>query len=329
MLETARILGVSQTFALGKYGPRADAALAEAEQMVEDYRMACTEVAAQVRTAWADYYAALREKEVHNKHLDLMKALVDIAETKYTNGKVSQQDVLEGQTGTSMLHVSLADSGAAAEAAKAALVELTGAEPPAPTVTATPLEMTLDAVVAQAMANRPDVRGAEAAIRRAASMQALAARERTIPDVTLQLEYLQMPSEDDAWAATLGVNIPWFSSKRGAEERAAGHELDAARRSREAVERAVRREVTAAWHRLKAALRTHDSFTKDLVPRAEQTLEVARSNYEKERVDFLRFLRSEQELRTMELEAARALARVETAWAELERAAGADLRSKP
>ncbi len=324
--DPVRSAGLSQTFALGKLGPRSDIALAEAGKEVEEYRRAVNDIAAEVRRAWADYAIALKEREIHNRHAELMKAFIDVAETKYSNGKVSQQDVLEGRSGAAMIHVSLTETSSNLEAARALIVELTGLEPPAPVLHPKALTIPLDRVLEIAAASRPELRRAQREIARAEAAQTLASRERWIPDITAEVEYLQMPSEDDAFAATLGFNLPWFSPARKAAETAAARELDAAKLGLEAERRSVTREVTAAWHKLKSALASYETFTKDLVPRGEQTLEVARTNYEKDRVDFLRFLKAEQDLRTVELEAARAAARVELAWADLERATGADLR---
>ncbi len=321
--------GLSQAIPLFKQGLRQEAAVADARRAFEDWRRAAAEVAAEVRKVSAEYFAALREEEIHTQHVELMRTFVSVAETKYAAGKVSQQDVLEGRSGTTMLHVALSETSSKLEEARAALRDLTGrdAPPPSPARRGTP--PTREEVATRALSNHPLLAAARQGVRRAEAALRLAERERWAPDLSADLMVMQMPDEPDAWGGTLGFTLPWFSPKRRAEAEAAGRELEAERRGLEAAERSVHREVRSSYARLTAALRSRALFEEDLLPRARQTLEVARSNYEKEKIDFLRFLEAEQELRRVELEAAQAEARAEAAWAELDRAAGTMIGGAP
>ncbi len=319
-------VGVSQSFPLGKLGLRADVAAADARRAHADWRRAVNDVSADARKALADWRLALREKEIHDRHAEIMKSFIAVAETKYTTGKVSQQDVLEGQSGASMIHVSLSDTASRIEEARVAVRELTGRDPELPPLPHRTLARSLDELTAIAETSRPELRAAEQAVARATAARDLASRERWWPDVTAELMYMQEPGEPDGYAATLGVNLPWFSPKRRAEAAAAVSELAAEQRAVDAVRRTVRREVAVARQKLASALRGLELFEKELVPRAEQTLQVARTNYESDKVDFLRVLQAEGSLRSVELEAARALAQVEAAWAELERATGTAIK---
>lgn len=315
-------VGLSQMIPLFKTGLRADVAAAEARRMAEDPRMAALEIASQVRRAWAEHLSATREQEVHSKHAGVMKSLIAAAEARYAAGKVSQQDVLDARNGAAMIDVEVAATQAQMEESRAALLELAGRVPPNLPAPPVPPALKIEEAEAMAAGRRPDLRAAEREVERAQAALRLASRERWAPDLTAEFMTMQMPDEPDGWGATLWVTLPWFSPKRKAEETAAGRELEAARDALEAAQRMARREVAGAWHRLRSAQRSVEVQEKELLPRAQQSLDVARANYEQDRVDFLRLLDAERMLRSTELEWVRARGQVDSAWAELERAMG-------
>jgi outer membrane protein TolC len=314
--------GVSQTVPLFKLGPREEAAAAEARRLREDYLHARLEIAAERRRVTAEHFEAAREVEIRARHREILAAMAEAAEAKYRAGRAPQQDALQARLEEAEAEALRAQAEARRREARAAWKDLTGRdeEPPEPRP---PAELpALESLLAAAIERHPSLRARRAAVRRAEAARALAARERWVPDLSFDLMVMQMPDAPDAWGGTVGFTLPWFSPRRRAEEEAAERELEAERRALEAEERAVRRGLEAAHARLRAALERRALYEETLLPRARQALEGARSNYEQDRIDFLRLLEAERALRSAELERARAAAQAESAWADLERAAG-------
>lgn len=321
--------GVSQTVPLFKLGPREEAAAAEARRLREDYLRARLEVAAERRRAAAEHFEAAREVEIRARHREILAAMAEAAEAKYRAGRAPQQDVLQARLEEAEAEALRAEAEARRREARAAWKDLTGhdEEPPEPRP---PAELpALESLLAAAAERHPSLRARRAAVRRAEAARALAARERWVPDLSFDLMVMQMPDAPDAWGGTVGFTLPWFSPRRRAEAEAAERELEAERRALEAEERAVRRSLEAAHARLRAALERQALYEETLLPRARQALEGARSNYEQDRIDFLRLLEAERALRSAELERARAAAQAEAAWADLERAAGGSIGGAP
>jgi outer membrane protein TolC len=314
--------GVSQSVPLFKLGPREEAAAAEARRLREDYLRTRLEVAAELRRAAAEHFEAAREFEIRSRHREILSAMAEAAEAKYRAGRVPQQDVLQARLEEAEAEALRAEAEARRRQARAAWRDLTGRDEDPPEPAPPPPLPALESLWTAAAERHPALRARRAAVRRAEAARALAARERWVPDLAFDLMYMQMPDAPDGWGGTVGFTLPWFSPRRRAEEEAAGRELEAERRALEAEERAVRRDLEAAHARLRAALERRAIYEETLLPRARQALEGARSNYELDRIDFLRLLEAERALRSAELERARAEAQAASAWADLERAAG-------
>jgi outer membrane protein TolC len=127
----------------------------------------------------------------------------------------------------------------------------------------------------------------------------------------------------------LAINLPWFTGKKAAEARRLGHVTRAEEAALESARNRVRFEVRDAWNRFEAARKALALYRKELLPKSEQTVDVSRASYEKDKASFLDLLDSERSLRDVKLAQIQALVAVESATADLERAVGSDLRRKP
>jgi cobalt-zinc-cadmium efflux system outer membrane protein len=144
------------------------------------------------------------------------------------------------------------------------------------------------------------------------------------PSFTLGAEYMFMPlaSERHNYGVTLGLSLPWLSSRYSDEVSAAEANLAAQRSALSGAELSARYELYEALSNLQAARESLAIIERDLLPRAEQSYESAEAAYRGGGADSLVMLEALQSVLDVRVERERVIARLEVALAELERALG-------
>jgi outer membrane protein TolC len=328
-------IGLSQAIPFpGNLGLKSEAALRDAESMHQMYLERERDVVARLKRAYFEYVLTSREIEVHREHVRLLEGFEKVSEAKFRTGVVSQQDLLRPQVEQVMLHAEVLGVAGRLESAKAAINALLDRPADAPlgeprALVATEEAYDLKDLTQRALATRPEIRAAELRARGAKAGLQAAERESSLPDFELAFDYWQVPDEKDAWGGMLAINLPWFTGKKAAEARRLGHVTRAEEAALESARNRVRFEVRDAWNRFEAARKALALYRKELLPKSEQTVDVSRASYEKDKASFLDLLDSERSLRDVKLAQIQALVAVESATADLERAVGSDLRRKP
>jgi outer membrane protein TolC len=318
----------------GKRAAREQVAQKDVELGAVRIAVQAREVVAAVKRAYADLYVSRKAIAIAVHHVDLLRELADSSEARYAAGRISQQDVLKAVVEISRLREELVGLDERARMAEARLNSLLARPPDEPIgALADPDRRALTIAPADlqriALERQPDLRLAAIEIEKAEAELARVDREYR-PDFFVKGGYMVMPGERDAWTAGVGITWPTAPWSRGrldaaaAEARAA---LAAARARREAAENVVRLAVHEAWIRVKAAERRAELLSTSIVPQSDHTLEVSRAAYQSERASFLDLLENERALFDAELGYHRALADLEQARADLERASGLDLAS--
>ena len=116
----------------GKLSTKGNAARKQAEVLKENAREMKLRVLSDLRKAYYDYYLAHRSMQILEETKDLMKNLQRIAETRYSTGQGSQQDVLRSQLEVSMLLDKIAEQEQKKEATAAEINALAGRDPLTP-----------------------------------------------------------------------------------------------------------------------------------------------------------------------------------------------------
>lgn len=329
---------VSQTFpGFGKRGLRSDiarTAVTEAKAELENVRL---EVRVQVRKAFYDLLRAQDELRIHDEHVAIARQAVDAARIKYTVGKVPQQDILKAQVALTRLAEHLIHFEKDADVARARLNTLLGRDP------ATPINVSGDYGIPDplpgtetleklALASRPDLAQAQAALEKSQQEQSLASKAYT-PDFTVGAGYMLMPDGTDRrnrYMVEGSINLPWLNHRKHnseiAEAKAKTSEQDA---ELAALRNAAFGQIQEALAQVRAAKRLADFYRTALQPQAEATLRSAVIAYENDRTDFLNLLDSQTSVVDIDLAYFQALADFETQFADLELAAGTPISRTP
>jgi cobalt-zinc-cadmium efflux system outer membrane protein len=329
------MLGLMQSFPLpGNLGLRAKSALREAEALHQAYRARERDLVAELKKTYFEYFFQWREIEIHREHVAILEEFEKITEARFRTGAGTQADVLKAQIELLRLHNDVLAIEQRLGSARAAINRLLGR--PASMPLGRPEEVApheespgAEDVRRLALEARPELQAA--LLRRQASEAALelAEREALFPELTLGVDYWLEPARDDRWGGTVSVNLPWLSGRRAAEARRLAQVLRADRLAVEAAGNQVLFEVEDALLRLEAARRSLELYEGELLPKSRQAVEATRAGYERDRASFLDLLDAERTLRDAQIDYYKSAAEHESALAELERAAGTDLRRKP
>ncbi len=329
------MFGLEQTFPFpGKLRARTESALASAQEQLEMSRGSTSEIIARVKKAYFAYFMLTRELEIHLQHVKLLEDFERITESRFQNGAALQQDVLKAQLELVMLHNDVLTLEQRLGSTKAEINTLLNRQVDAPLgkprdITVTEGSVDIDALQDASLEARPELRALKHRVEAAKSAESFAEKDAWLPDFTVGVDYWQVSRADDAWGGFVSINLPWLTGKKAAEARKRHHEVSAQAFAAERGARQVLFEVRDAYLRVEAARTSYRLIQGELVPKANQNVEVTRSSYENDKTSFLDLLVAERSLRDVELSLYRALAGYESAHADLERASGANLDDKP
>ncbi len=313
----------------GKRVLRRDMAARDAAAMQFEADAMERDIVMRVKETYFDLRATRRAAAIAREELPLLQRLVTVAETMYATGERTQGDVLKAQAEITMLKQKLLDLAAQESTVQARLNTLLNRPADAPageTITepANVAEGNFQALVAQAVTNRPEVRAAAARSDRYRLEQSLMAREGN-PDYRLGVEYRNLDDGDDMAMLTVSVDLPVWRSRVGAGVREATRMHRAEESAREAAERQVALEVQEAAVRLQSARRTLELYRGELIPQAERRLTASEAGYRTGKTDFMDLLESERFLLNARTMAAMSEGAAGMAVARLERATGTAL----
>ena len=177
-----------------------------------------------------------------------------------------------------------------------------------------------------ALASRPDLAQAQAALEKSHLQQALADKSYA-PDFTVSAGYMLMPSGSNYrnnYMVEGSINLPWLNHRKHdaevSEAKAQVSEQDA---ELAALRNAAFGQIQEALAQVRSAKRFADLYQSLLQPQAEATLRSTVIAYENDRTDFLNLLDSQMTVVDIDLAYFQAMADFETRFADLEFAVGA------
>jgi outer membrane protein, heavy metal efflux system len=325
---------MSQTFpGFGKRGLRTDIArseVVEAKAALDNMRL---DVRVRVRKAFYDLLRTQDELRIHDEHVAIARQAVEAARIKYTVGKVPQQDILKAQVELTRLAEHMIHFEQDAEVARARLNTLLGRDP-AETINVRgdygiPKHLPgIEALEKLALASRPDLAQAQAALEKSHQQQALADKSYT-PDLTVSAGYMLMPSGSNTrnnYMVEGSINLPWLNRHKHdaeiSEARAVVSEQDA---ELAALRNAAFGQIQEALAQVRSAKRLAGLYRDLLQPQAEATLRSTIIAYENDRTDFLNLLDSQMTVVDIDLAYFQAMGDFETRFADLEFAVGAPI----
>jgi outer membrane protein, heavy metal efflux system len=325
---TARYLIMQELPWFGKRGLERDVATFEADGAQGRARGTWAELAARIKSGYAQYYYLHRSERLTQEILDLMARLEKVTQVRYAGGLAAQSDAIRAQveqTGLRNELISLENEKRMTQARlNMVLARPANAPLAAPErLRALPQPAQLDyAVLADRVrARNPLLFADDARIGAAEKSRDLAYKNR-YPDFAVGIAPIQSGGSVKEWEVMFQMNIPLQQSPRRAREREAEAMLSAAKSRKEASANQVLADLTENLSALDAARRTETLLENSLLPQAELTYKAALASYENGKVDFATLLDAQRQIRMAKQNQIKAQAEAQARLAEIERLLG-------
>jgi len=315
----------------GTRGLKHDIAEAEARQAQGRTGTTWAELAAKIKTDFAQYYLVIHIQKITNEMLDLTLNLERIAQSRYATGLAPQQDVIRAQveqTGlrrdlvmleterrnnmTRLNIVSLRDPSAAL------------ADPQRLRSLPAPAKLQLKTLTERLRNHNPQLFAVEAQLAAADKSRELAYKNR-YPDVTLGVGATQTGNEIKMWELMVDFNIPLQQGSRRGQEREAENMLAAAQSRKQALANQLLGELVEYSAALEAARRMESLAANSLLPQAEAMLQAAYVGYQNGKVDFATLLDAQRQILKARVDVLNAQAQAQASLAQIEKLIGEEL----
>lgn len=305
----------------GKLRAAAEVASAESEGKYFAFQAAILESAYEVKRAYYQLYFLEEKIRVNQRNLALVSDLEKLARTQNEVGKVTLQDVLRAQIEQDRLNTEIAnleDSRNTLLAQFKAALGMTAelSPPPIPQqFESTPLDINSERLFQIALEQNTRLKSIAAEVRAAESSIALAQKAR-IPDSSVGA-MADVKLNPILYRPVATISLPIWQDKIAAQiaEAQANKGSAAARLSSEQIALAVALAERSFAYR--EANRKLTLLEDQLLPKARQSVQVARTGYLGGQVDFFNLIDSERTLLGFELDSVEARTRHELALAEI------------
>lgn len=316
----------------GKRDLKREAAEAGAEQARGQSAATWVELAAQIKSAYAQYYYVAGSQKIAGDLFDLVTQMEKVAQVRYANGLAAQQDAVRAQVEQTAIKtglVALDNSKRQIEARLNALLSRPATLPLAAPQRLRSIPATATLANYAVLENRirehnPELFVDEAAIRASEKDRDLVYKNR-YPDFALGISPTQAGNAVREWGVMVELNIPLQQETRRSQERESEAMLAAARARKEATANRVLSALTENLSGVEAAQRTELLSSTGLLPQAKVTFDSALIGYQTGKVDFATLLDATRQILNASLEVLKAQTDAQMRLAEIERLLGEDL----
>jgi outer membrane protein, heavy metal efflux system len=315
----------------GKRQLRGDIAQSEANAAfftIEEERLRLAEA---TRVAYFEYFLAHRQLALLDESTSLLESLRAIALRKFEAAEAEQQDVLLADVELGELERQRLAALQTERVIRARLNTLLLQPPGSPLLpppSALEIEISLptpDELQARALAQRPELAGQAALIRRERYAAALA-RKEFYPDMEFVARYDAFWQEEPLRPMVgMNVNVPIYKQKRYAAVREANARGAQEQAKLEAQANEIGFRVEQSYQRVLESDSALRVYRERILPASRHSVEAAQASYTAGRLDFLRLVQSQRQLLIVEEGYYRAVAEYHQRLAELEREVGAPL----
>ncbi|HID74417.1 MAG TPA: TolC family protein, partial [Planctomycetaceae bacterium] len=325
----------------GKLRRRAEAAEAETDVARAQLAAVELEVIEQVKRAYYELYFIDRAIEITEKDRELLVQFTRIAESKYRTGETSQQDVLRAQVEVLNIDNELIRLRQQHDSAQARLARLLHVSPETPLrplaeLPEEQLPAELEALYELAIQARPELHAELAAIRRD-RVQVELAQLDYFPDLTAGATWIEVgdaglspvANGEDAVLLGFSVNLPIYRRRLDAAVREAEARMVSTARRYDSLRDRTAEAVKDLYAQAISQYELVRLFREEIIPKAQQTLDVSTSAYQVGDVDFLQLIDNWQQLLRFEITRYRLESQFQRTLASLERIVGGELPVRP
>lgn len=321
----------------GKLIQKRKMAHAEVNAARANFAMISSEVLLKTSQTYYELLAVKESLAVMEEIHALMVNLESVAQSRYTGGRGSQQEITFLQIELSKILEDLVDLHSQQESLTAmlsallneqGLVKVEGdLEEPLPT-----LEQDIEKLLTVAFESRPELQEAQAMTQRENHAYRLAKYENA-PDFKIGFQYMKIgsgmtanPNDGrDAWMIPIKITLPIWRNRIDSAIAEAKNNLAASEANLQAEENLTVFEVKNALYQWKAKRQIADLYRNSLLPQTDIALRSAQADYKAGEVPILDFLESQRKYLETRIVYYRALADANISFAALQRVLGKNL----
>jgi outer membrane protein TolC len=265
-----------------------------------------------------------------NENIRLMNQFLSIAQTKYSVGSASLQEVLKSQVEITKMQNQLIDLRAKELSMKAMLMALLNRQPKdtlgyAFISEAVVFDSPLDSLEQFAISNRPMLTHDSLMITENQTMLKMANLEY-YPDFNVSLEKVYSPmTEFDGWSISAGITlpfVPWTITRANSKVEEANLGIKKAETNYLATKNMVTSSVRDLYYRITSGKKQINNYATTIIPQAEQSLQASLTSYQSSKTDFLMLIDAFRTLTDLRMEYFMLRMQFEQNIAELERVIG-------
>lgn len=289
------------------------------------------EISSRVKSNFAQLYYLNRNVRLSKEILELVVRLEKIAQVRYANGLVHQQDVIRAQveqTNVKSEIVALENELRKAQARLNALLLRSAnaplEEPVQLRIIPLPEKLEYAVLEKQALARNPMILTEELRLQAAEKKRDLVYKNR-YPDFKFGISPVQVGHSIKEWGVMVELNIPLQQSSRRSQERESEARLSAARMRKASTSSQVLAELAENISGLKAAQKIEALTKNNLLPQTSLTFNAALAGYENGKLDFATLLDAQKQIRKARQTLIKAQAEGQIRLAAIERLLGMDI----
>jgi cobalt-zinc-cadmium efflux system outer membrane protein len=298
----------------------AQVASAESQSKYYTFQSAVYRSAYEVKRAYYQLHFLEEKIRADQETLGLLGSLQQAARARNETGKGTLQDILRAQIEEDSLKneiANLTDSRNDLMAQfKAALgLAAKDSQPPVPRFESTSLDLTADQVLDAALAQNAQLKAMAADVR-AAEASVMMAKKGRMPDFSLGL-MADAKMEPPLYRPLGAITLPIWRDKIAAQIAEAQANKNSAQAKLTDAQIALAAEVAGRAYLYREASRNLALLNDQLLPKARQSLEVARGGYLSGAIDFFNLIDAERTLLGFEVDRVEAATQREVVLAEL------------
>jgi outer membrane protein, heavy metal efflux system len=321
----------------GKNRVRSRIAGAEALAAFEAVRRAQLDVITKVRASYLRLLTNYALLDLNENNIASLRQIADVARSRYETGKASATDALLAETEASKLQETRRDLERMISDEKSQLNILMNRDAFSPLGiprkdTLRRMDLPLTQLRARMLAQRPEVRAAQAQVEAERERVQLARRE-WIPDPAISVQgqrYNDTQHVASEFNTGISFSIPWINyGKYSAGTKVAQSNLAAAQAELDRVQKESIGLLRDQMQKIETTHHHAELFQKEILSQAENAFAASRSAYESGKGDFSDWITTQRLLRDTQAMALNHLTDHEIAIAELEGIVGAEVRPTP
>ena len=288
------------------------------------------DVVARVRSAFYDLWYAQQAIALNRENARLLRQFVALAKTKFGVGEAALQDVLRANVELAKLDNQSTALGQQEQSAIASLVALLnrrqgdslGAAFLPDSIASIP---SLDSLHVLAMAGRPLLIHDSLVVEENDAMLALSKQEY-IPDLTLGVQYVTMPSGDfRGWSVSAGISLPfapWTLNKAGSRVDEESARISESRQELNADRNRILAHIADLHAKVQSFRQQYNAYRTVILPQANMSLKASLTAYQTGGKDFLTLIDSYRTLVELSMESLMVRQEFEEGVAQLNREVG-------